>query len=386
MPITAFTAKTLYTPDLVPNGVVLVEDDRVLAAGSREAIEIPSGATEVKVAGCIAPGFIDIHNHGGGGRDVMEASAEAMEVICRLLASFGTTSFYPTTGSAATADILRSVEFLADCVERSASSGHGRTHPLGIHMEGPYLSPKRRGAHPEKFVVEPTLDAYRAFARAAKGQLRIMTIAPEIGHATEVIEEMLGSGVQPSIGHTDATYEEADRAARLGARQATHMFNAMRPFRHRDPGVIAKVLSDPSIKAELIADGVHVDPKAIDMLYRAKGSGGIVLISDGISATGMPDGVYEVVGLQVEVKEGVCRYQGTLAGSVLTLDQAVRNMIEFTGMPAGEAIRMATLNTAKLMGVEDRKGCLKTGADADLLLLSDDLRIEKVYARGVEVQ
>jgi N-acetylglucosamine-6-phosphate deacetylase len=212
-----------------------------------------------------------------------------------------------------------------------------------------------------------------------------MTIAPELANATEVIKEMIRTGVQPSMGHTDATFDIADRAAQLGIRQATHMFNAMRPFGHRDPGVIGKVLDDPGIAAELIADGIHVDPQTIRVLYRCKGRDGIVLISDGISATGMPDGNYTVGILNVEVKDGACRYEGHLAGSVLTLDQAIRNIHQLVGVPLEEAIQMATLNTARLMGLEGRKGAIREGADADLVIWGSDLQIRQVYARGVAV-
>jgi N-acetylglucosamine-6-phosphate deacetylase len=385
MSTTAFIADTIYTPNAIENGVVLVEDDRILKAGSRESIELPAGTREVRLAGqSIAPGYIDIHNHGAGGADVMEATAESFDTICRTLARFGTTSFYPTTGTATTADIRRAVEFLADAVEHASSPGAG-SHPLGIHMEGPYLNPKRRGVHPIDLLVDPTIEAYRYFAEAARGKLSIMTIAPELRNAPELIEEMLRAGVRPSIGHTDATFEEADRAVALGVRQATHMFNAMRPFGHRDPGVIGKVLTDPRVKAELIADGVHVDPKAIELLYRAKGPDGIILISDGISAVGMPDGEYNVVGLRVEVKDGACTFEGHLAGSIVTLDRAVRNMTKFVGASPAEAIRMATLNTAILMGVAGRKGQLTAGADADLVVLDAGLNVQQVHTRGLPV-
>jgi N-acetylglucosamine-6-phosphate deacetylase len=385
MPTTAFIADTVYTPDAIPDGVVLVEDDRILKVGSRQSVELPAGTREVRLEGqSVAPGYIDIHNHGAGGADVMEATPESFDTVCRTLARFGTTSFYPTTGTSTTSDIRRAVEFLAAAVEQ-ASSPTAAAHPLGIHMEGPYLNPKRRGVHPIDLLVDPTLDAYRRFAHAARGKLRIMTIAPELTHAPELIKEMLRGDVQPSMGHTDATFEEADRAVTLGVRQATHMFNAMRPFGHRDPGVIGKVLTDPTVKAELIADGVHVDPKAIELLYRSKGADGIILISDGISAVGMPDGEYNVVGLRVEVKDGACRFEGHLAGSVVTLDRAVRNMTKFVGASPAEAIRMATLNTATLMGIADQKGQLKAGADADLVILDSGLNIQQVYTRGLPI-
>jgi N-acetylglucosamine-6-phosphate deacetylase len=385
MPSTVFIADTIYTPERIDNAAVVIEDGLIAAAGPREQVTVPANAREVRLdGGFLTPGFIDTHNHGAGGRDVMEATRDSLDVVCEVLARYGTTSYYPTTITAAVVDIRRQVEFLAEYIEQTERQAAG-AQPLGIHMEGPYLSEKRRGVHPPEYLVEPTLEAYRDFAQAARGRLSIMTIAPELANATEVIEEMVRTGVQPSMGHTDATFDIADRAAQLGIRQATHMFNAMRPFGHRDPGVIGKVLDDPSIAAELIADGIHVDPQTIRVLYRCKGKDGIVLISDGISATGMPDGNYTVGILNVEVKDGACRYEGHLAGSVLTLDQAIRNMHQLVGVPLEEAIQMATLNTARLMGLEGRKGAIREGADADLVIWGSDLQIRQVYARGVAV-
>lgn len=386
MPSIVFITDKLYAPESIDNAAVVIEDGLITAVGPREQITVPSNAREVNVDdGFLTPGFIDIHNHGAGGRDVMEATRDSLDVVCQVLARHGTTSYYPTTITAAAVDIRRQVEFLAEYIEHSETTTAAGAQPLGIHMEGPYLSEKRRGVHPPEYLVEPALDAYRQFAQAARGRLAIMTIAPELANADEVIEEMVRTGVQPSMGHTDATFDIADRAARLGVRQATHMFNAMRPFGHRDPGVIGKVLDDPAIAAELIADGIHVDPQTIRVLYRCKGKDGIVLISDGISATGMPDGNYRVGILNVEVKDGACRYEGRLAGSVLTLDQAIRNMHRLAGVPLEEAIQMATLNTARLMGLENRKGSIRKGADADLVIWDGDLRIKQVYARGVAV-
>jgi len=382
----AFLAATVYTPDPIPRGVVLVEDGRIVAVGPRDAVSIPDSARRVDAGdGVLAPGFIDLHLHGAGGRDLMEPEPEAIETVSKVLARHGTTSYYATTVTAPGADTLRALEFLAGAIDRAAGAPGVAAQPLGIHMEGPYISVKRRGVHPLESIAEPTLDAYRRVARAAQGKLRIMTIAPELAGAPEVMAEMIREGVRPSIGHTDATFEEAERAAELGARQATHTFNAMRPFSHRDPGVLGAVLTDPRIKAELIADGVHVDPTAIRVLYQAKGDTGIVLVSDAISGAGMPDGIYPVAGLMVEVNQGVCRYQGALAGSVLTLDRAVRNMRRFLNLRPEQALAMATRNTAQLLGIDDRKGILQAGADADLLWLDPELNLRAVWARGVEV-
>ena len=387
MPLTAFVAGTLYTPAPIPNGVVVVEDDHIREVAAREAIDIPQGAREVRLdEEIVAPGFVDTHNHGAGGRDVMEASEESLDVVCRTLARFGTTSYYPTTLTAPEADIRRAFEFLADYIKESETRPRPMAQPLGIHMEGPYLSAARRGVHPAEHLVEPTLDAYRELAQAAAGQLRIVTLAPELTGASELIAEMLATRVQPSMGHTDSTYKQAKKAVDLGVRRATHVFNAMRPFRHRDPGVIGTVLTDAGVTAELIADGVHVDPVAIRLLYRCKGGDGIALVSDGLSATGMGPGEYSVGGLRVEARDGACYYGDRLAGSILTLDRAVRNMRDFLHLPLEEVIGMATLNPARMMGIDDRKGRLQAGADADLVLMDRDLNVRQVYARGLPVE
>ncbi|HYM10690.1 MAG TPA: N-acetylglucosamine-6-phosphate deacetylase [Bryobacterales bacterium] len=383
---TAFLASTVYTPDPIPGGVLLVEDGRIAAVGTREQVSIPKGAQVVQLGeASIAPGFIDIHVHGAGGRDLMEPVREAADTVSRALARHGTTSYYATTVTAPAADTLQTLEFLAGYIAEREGANVPAAQPLGIHMEGPYISVKRRGVHPVESIAEPTLEGYRRMAKAANGTLRIMTIAPELAAAPELIAEMVRSGVRPSIGHTDATCEQAERAVELGARQATHTFNAMRPFAHRDPGVIGAVLTDPRIKAELIADGVHVDPTAIRVLYQAKGASGIILVSDGVSGTGMPDGLYPVAGFLVEVKGGVCRYQDALAGSVLTLDRAVRNMRQFLGLSLAQALPMATLNPAELLGIADRKGALKPGADADLVVLDTEGTVQGTYVRGVAV-
>ena len=316
----------------------------------------------------------------------MEPANDAIETVSRTLARHGTTSYYPTTVTAPESNTLRSLEFLAGYIDRAENTPAGAAQPLGIHMEGPHINVKRRGVHPAESIARPSLETYRRMAQAAGGKLRIMTIAPELDAALDVIAEMVRDGVRPSLGHTDATFEDAEQAVELGVRQATHVFNAMRPFVNRDPGVLGAVLTDPRIKAELIADGVHVDPASMRLLYQSKGGQGIVLVSDGTSGTGMPDGVYPVAGLMAEVKDGVCRYQGVLAGSVLTLDRALRNMRRLLGLRPEQALAMATRNTAQLLGIEGRKGVLAPGADADLVVLDPEWNVLAVYARGVGVE
>ncbi len=241
----------------------------------------------------------------------------------------------------------------------------------------------RRGAHPAEWIVPPSVAALRRYLEAADGAGKVLTLAPELPGALELIEVARQAGLVVAMGHTNATYREAGAAIRKGARHAVHVFNAMRPFLHRETGVLGAVLTAPEVTAELIADGVHVDAAAMRLLIAAKGIEGVLLISDGTAATGMPDGKYPLGPLEVSVSGGVCRNaEGKLAGSMLTLDRALRNVVAL-GVPLGDAVRMLTLNPARLLGLERTKGMLAPGADADVVLLDTDLNVAGVMARGV---
>jgi N-acetylglucosamine-6-phosphate deacetylase len=229
------------------------------------------------------------------------------------------------------------------------------------------------------------VDFLEQLLHAAAGNARILTIAPELSDAFPCIDAARNAGLVVGIGHSDATYEQARAAIAHGAHHAIHVYNAMRPFSHRDAGIIGAVLTSPEVTAELIADGVHVEEAAMRLLLQAKGAGCVVLISDGISATGMPDGKYPLGPIEVTVKDGICRNaEGKLAGSTLTLDRALRNAVAL-GTSLGDAVRMLTLNPATLLGIEFKKGALRVGADADIVLLDESLHIAGVWARGVPV-
>ncbi len=260
-----------------------------------------------------------------------------------------------------------------------------RAEVLGIHFEGPFISPVRRGVHPLEFIRLPSAELLAKFIEAAGGHAQLITIAPELLGAMPCIDGARKAGLVVGIGHTDATYEQARAAIAHGAHHAVHVYNAMRPFTHRDSGVIGAVLTSPEVTAELIADGVHVDDTAMRLLLQAKGAGGVILISDGVSATGMPDGKYILGSFEVTVSGGVCRdAAGKLAGSTLTLDRALRNIVNL-GASLADALRMLTLNPATLLGIEFKKGSLRTGADADIVLLDEGLNVTKVWTRGVSV-
>jgi len=288
-----------------------------------------------------------------------------------------------TTVTASPDDTCRSVEGIARyiCVQRETDEP--RAEVLGIHYEGPFISPVRRGVHPKEWIQLPSAEMLERFLHAASGNARILTIAPELLGAVPCIDAARKAGVVVAMGHTDATYEQARAGMAHGARHAVHVYNAMRPFSHRDSGVIGAVLTSPDVTAELIADGVHVDEAAMRLLLQAKGPGRVILVSDGVSATGMPDGKYKLGKFEVTVSGGVCRNaEGNLAGSTLTLDRALRNIVSL-GVPMQDAVRMLTVNPATLLGIEFKKGVLRIGADADIILLDEGLRVTNVWARGL---
>jgi len=363
---------------------ILMRDGEIERIGKRDELELPAGAIEIRAEDSTAiPGFVDVHIHGAGGRDVMEGVPEALSVVAQRVAQHGTTSIVATTVTAATDYTLRAVEGIAKYIPTQLEYDDVRAEVLGMHFEGPFLSKERRGMHPPEKLQPPSLDLLQKLLHAASGNARILTIAPELLGAMPCIDAARSLGMVVSIGHTDATYEQARAAIAHGAHHATHVYNAMRPFSHRDPGVIGAVLTSPEVNAELIADGIHVDEIAMKVLLQAKGPERVVLISDGTMATGMPDGKYTLGGVEFMVVDGVCRdAEGRLAGSTLTLDRALRNIVRL-GTPLADAVRMLTLNPATVLGIEFKKGALRTGADADILLLNEAMQVTRVWARGI---
>jgi N-acetylglucosamine-6-phosphate deacetylase len=370
----------------IRDAAILFRDGVIEAVLPRDGVVVPAGAREIVAKDRIAaPGFIDVHIHGAGGRDVMEATSEALGRIAATIGSHGTTSFVATTVTADPNAIIRSSEGIAKYIALQHQETVEGAEVLGIHFEGPFISPVRRGVHPPEWLKLPSAELLDKFISASQGNALLLTIAPELLGAMPCIDAARKAGMVVGIGHTDATYEQARAAVARGAHHAIHTYNAMRPFTHRDPGVIGAVLTSPDISAELIADGVHVDETAMRILLQAKGPGGVVLISDGISATGMPDGTYVLGGFEVTVNAGVCRNsEGKLAGSTLTLDRALRNIVKL-GASLEEALRMLTFNPAKLLGIENKKGRLHANADADIVLFNENLEVTQVYTRGLPV-
>ncbi|MBZ5661120.1 MAG: N-acetylglucosamine-6-phosphate deacetylase [Acidobacteriia bacterium] len=383
----AIHASRVLTPfEDIADGVVVIQGSKISEVGPRGQVVLPRGAREIPAKGkTVVPGFVDVHIHGAGGRDVMAGNAESLEIIAGTVARYGTTSFVATTVTASQAETCESVGGIARFILKSSqfAARELSAEILGIHFEGPFISKARRGVHPEEWILPPSTEVLAEFLKEARGTAQILTLAPELPGAFDLIAAARQAGLVVSIGHTDANYEQALAAIHAGATHAAHVYNAMRPFSHRGTGVLGAVLTSPKVSAELIADNVHVDEAAMRMLVDLKTPERVILVSDGTSATGMPDGKYQLGKLQVKVSGGVCRNtEGKLAGSTLTLDRALRNIVAL-GVPLASAVRMVTANPARQLGLGSRKGILAPGADADLVFLDDKLEVSGVMTRGV---
>ena len=385
MSTTLLHVRRAFTPTVeIPDAGILFRDGVIEAVGPRGSMTLPAGAAEIQaLEQSAAPGFVDIHIHGAGGHDVMEGTNAALSAVSKMTAAHGTTSFVATTVTADVDAICRGAEGISKYMGEQRLAGDSRAEVLGIHFEGPFINPIRRGVQPAEFIRLPSAELLEKFIEASAGHAQLLTIAPELLGAVPCIDAARKAGLVVGMGHTDATYEQARAAIARGVHHAIHVYNAMRPFSHRDSGVIGAVLTTPEVTAELIADGVHVDETAMRLLLQAKGAAGVILISDGISATGMPDGQYALGSLAVTVHEGICRDAGgRLAGSTLTLDRAMRNIVTL-GATVADTVRMLTLNPAKLLGIEFKKGSLRTGADADIVLFDEELKLRQVWTRGI---
>jgi N-acetylglucosamine-6-phosphate deacetylase len=364
---TAITAEKLWDgTSLLDHPVVLVEDGRIDAIGTRAVGELPGPARIFDYPGAtLAPAFLDVHIHGSAGHDVMEATPEALTDIGGFLAAHGTGSFLATTVTASLEATLRAISGLAKLLARPPAQAQARL--LGIHLEGPFLSFVKRGVQPAEYLLAPDIDLFDRLFEAAEGHVRLMTLAPELPSAAELAAHATARGVRVSLGHSNATAAEALAVIAAGAVSATHTFNAMRSLDHREPGILGTVLTHDSLYAELICDGIHVAPEVVKLWWRAKGLDCGILMTDAISATGMPDGEYQLGGFPVQVANGRAMACGVLAGSVLTLDRALANFIAFTGAPLELALRLVTVNPATMTGLGDQASSLAVGRPANLV-------------------
>ena len=353
---------------LIEHPLVRIDDCRITSITSERLSASHAGILDFPDA-TLAPAFFDVHIHGAAGHDVMEATPEALGAICAFLAIRGTGSFLATTVTAPLSATLRAVEGLAKLIENPDLIPGQKTNarPIGIHLEGPFLSHKKCGVQPIEHMLEPDVAVFDRLYEAAEGKVRLMTLAPELPGAVELAAYATSRGVRVSLGHSDATAAETRAAVSVGAISATHTFNAMRPLDHREPGILGVALTTDSLYAELICDGIHTAPEMVRLWYRAKGPERSILVTDAMSAAGMPDGEYMLGGFPVQVAKGRAMARGVLAGSVLTLDRALRNFVEFTAAPVELALRLLTANPAKMTGLESCAGSLAEGQPANLV-------------------
>ena len=348
------------------NPLVVIEDGNITSIATRKSAAEPTDARVLDFPGAtLAPAFFDVHIHGAAGHDVMEATPPALDAVSRFLAARGTGTYLATTVTAPLDATLRSLAALAQIISKPAVPGRAR--PLGIHLEGPFLSHKKRGVQPAEHLLAPDIGTFDRMYDAAEGHARLMTIAPELPGAAALAEHATKRGVRVSVGHSNATAAETLAAIEAGAVGATHTFNAMRALDHREPGILGIVLTSDQLYSELICDGVHTTPEIVRLWWKAKGPERAILVTDAMSAAGMPDGEYQLGGFAVQVDNGRAMARGVLAGSVLTLDRALENFVAFTGASVNQGLRLLTANPAAMTGFREQTGSLAVGQRADLV-------------------
>lgn len=382
----AITATQLWDGSrLLDQPVIEIEDGRIASIRPRTEAQIPASAQLLDFpAATLAPSYFDVHIHGSNGHDVMEATPEALRAIGSFLASRGTGQYFATTVTAPLDSTLRALSSLAQLIANSRQSEAPAAQPIGIHLEGPFLSHAKRGVHPPQYLLAPDIAVFDRLFEAAEGHLRLMTLAPELPGAAELAAHATARGVRVSLGHSNATAAETRSVIAAGAVSATHTFNAMRPLDHREPGILGVVLTDDSLFAELICDGIHTAPELVRLWARAKGPRRAILVTDAMSATGMSDGEYQLGGFSVQVADGKATANGVLAGSVLTLDRALANYLRFTDAALDAALPLVTTNPAAMTGLGNWAGKLTVGQPANLVALNPDGSLRASFINGAQ--
>ena len=383
---TVLTADSLWTGSkLIPYPVVEIDGGRIVAIteGFGARVEAPGAEVHEFGSAMLAPAFFDVHIHGAAGHDVMEATPEALGAIGRFLATRGTGSYLATTVTAPLEMTLRALDGLAKLIDHPDRIADGDAAlPLGIHLEGPFLSHAKCGVQPKDYLLEPDIATFDRLFEAAGGHARLMTLAPELPGATELAAHATAKGVRVSVGHSDATAAETRAAIAAGAVSATHTFNAMRQLDHREPGILGTVLVTESLYAELVCDGIHTAPEMVKIWWKTKGPERGILITDAMSATGMPDGEYHLGNFVVQVANGRAMARGVLAGSVLTLDRALENFVAFTGARLDQALRLLTVNPAAMTGFSAETGALAVGRKAHLVAIDSSGKLAASIHNG----
>ncbi|KRG09189.1 N-acetylglucosamine-6-phosphate deacetylase [Staphylococcus sp. NAM3COL9] len=369
----------IYTEEeIIERGYIIVKDDKITDIGNGD---YEGALVTYDVQGQhVLPGFIDIHMHGGYGEDAMDASYDGLKHLAESLLSEGTTSFLATTMTQSDENITKALENIIEYQKQQDVLKAADI--VGIHLEGPFISEHKVGAQNPAYVQRPSIEKVQQFQKIADNQIKVITFAPEVEGAHETLEA-LHEQIRFSIGHTVATFDETNEAVAHGAKHVTHLYNAGTPFEHREPGVFGAAWTNDSLSTELIVDGIHSHPTAIQIAYKQKGNTRFFLITDAMRAKGMPDGEYDLGGQNVIVKGSEARLaSGALAGSILKMNEGLKNLIQYTGDSLDNLWRVTSLNQAIALNIDEKKGSLKVGKDADIVIVDNEITVQTTVKAG----
>lgn len=364
------------------NGYIKVVDGKIAEVGPVSQYKQDDDAKVITLSPDyqVIPGAIDIHIHGASNSDAMDATHDALSTMAKTLPKEGTTSFLATTMTQSTQAIESALLNAGKYIENQTQEN---AEIVGIHLEGPFISPARKGAQPEDYIVDPDVTLFKRWQEMAGNQIKLVTLAPEQPNGLDLAAHLRGTGVVASIGHSDATYDQIDKAIQAGTTHVTHLYNGMRGLHHREPGVLGAAYLRDELYVELIADGIHCRPEMIKLAYNQITSERMILITDSLRAKWLEKGTYDLGGQPVNVDETKATLSdGTLAGSILKMNDAIKNTMEYTDCSMTDIIKMTAENPAKQLRIFDRKGSIQVGKDADLVILNDRLDVEMTFCRG----
>jgi len=377
---------TVYLEDdIIPNGYVLVKNGKIAEIGEGlpkhvEELEHHSFSSDYK----LIPGMIDVHIHGASRSDVMDATYDALVNLVTVLPKEGTTSFLATTMTQEPQVIEKALANVDGYLQQPVADG---AEMLGVHLEGPYINKEKAGAQPPDYMMPADIDQFDRWNALSGDRIKLVTLAPEVENGIAFIRHLVSKGITASIGHSAATYEDVTEAVEAGATHVTHLFNGMSGLHHREPGVVGSAFLYDGLFTEMIVDGIHIVPEAVKLAYQIKGKERVILITDAMRAKGMGDGIYDLGGQSVTVENGKATLpEGQLAGSILKMSDAFRNMMAFTDADLSAVIKMGSENPAKQLKVFDRKGSITEGKDADLLVLNTNNAIVLTVCRGTLIK
>jgi len=379
-PIALVNAVIITPFRIVQDQCILIENGKISQLAVKDKVLLPPNAKVIDLNGMIiTPGFVDLHVHGAVGYSFNTADETALNAVSKFFLEHGTTLLLATLYLDEKKKLVKTIRHLA----RYCKQNQSESIIFGIHLEGPFINKKMKGALNEDYILKPNVDEWSQLRKAGRSFIKMMTIAPELAGSYDVMRAAAQDGVVLSIAHSQARYEDIEVAIDNGLSQVTHIFNAMHPVHHREPGVLTGALLNRELKVHLIADGIHVHPAVIQLLYKLKGPEGIILVTDAISATGTKNSIFEMAGKKVKIEDGMALLDdNTLAGSIVTLEKAVKVMVKKVGIPITEAVRMASLNPARVLGLDHKKGVLAVGKDADLVVMNEDFDVQMTIVNG----